>query len=230
MSTDQCVRLLAAYRVAAAKTTTRAIVLLCGKNFWSNGIHLNTIEASDDPAEESWKNIHAIDDVAREVITAATCITISAMRGNAGAGGVMFALSVDKVEARGGIVLNPHLKTTSLYGSEYWTYWLPKRVGKENVNRNTEECLPVSTSAAFGVGMLEEVFGSDHESFRAGIQQRAETIANNPTLFAKMIVAKVEGRRRVQQVSHCQEAVCASNADLHRDCGSGERGASPPCA
>jgi len=33
-----------------------------GDDNWSNGIHLNHIEANDDPAEESWRNINAMND------------------------------------------------------------------------------------------------------------------------------------------------------------------------
>ena len=52
-----------------------------------------------------------------------------AMRGNAGAGGVFMALAADKVFARHHVVLNPHYKSMgNLYGSEYWTYLLPKRL------------------------------------------------------------------------------------------------------
>jgi len=44
------------------------IVLLGGHDFWSNGIHLNTIEASTNPAMESWRNINAIDDLIFEIL------------------------------------------------------------------------------------------------------------------------------------------------------------------
>ncbi len=52
---------------------------------------------------------------------------ISAMQGGAGAGGVMMALGADKVFAHEGTVMNPHYRSMGLYGSEYWTYSLPKR-------------------------------------------------------------------------------------------------------
>ena len=67
MGTSQCEALRPAY-VAAAKRPTRVIVLLGGPDFWSNGIHLNLIEASEHPAEESWRNINAMDDLVREII------------------------------------------------------------------------------------------------------------------------------------------------------------------
>ena len=45
-----------------------------GPDFWSNGIHLNVIEAAGGPADESWRNINAIDDVALDDPDAATGI------------------------------------------------------------------------------------------------------------------------------------------------------------
>ena len=67
MSTEQCQRLLELYRLAL-KRPTKVIVLMGGTDFWSNGIHLNIIEAADRPADESWRNINAIDDVVYEII------------------------------------------------------------------------------------------------------------------------------------------------------------------
>ena len=121
MSTAQCERLTAAYRHACDRPT-RVIVLAGGTDFWSNGIHLNVIEASPQAAEESWRNINAIDDLALAILTTETHLTVSALQGNAGAGGVFLALAADRIVARSGIVLNPHYKGMgNLYGSEYWT-------------------------------------------------------------------------------------------------------------
>ena len=52
MSTEQCYRLRDAFLHARSRPT-KVIVLLGGSDFWSNGIHLNVIEASADPAEQS---------------------------------------------------------------------------------------------------------------------------------------------------------------------------------
>ena len=83
MSTVQCAALRAAY-VAARERPTRVIVLMGGPDFWSNGIHLNQIEASAHPAEESWRNINAMDDLVREVLLTDRQLTIAALQGNAG--------------------------------------------------------------------------------------------------------------------------------------------------
>ena len=129
MSTRQCRRLRDAFRRARA-ADTKVIVLLGGRHYFSNGIHLNTIEAAPDPAAESWANINAIDDLVLDLLETRSHLVVSALGGNAGAGGAMMALAADRVYARDGVVLNPHYKGMGgLYGSEYRTYTLPRRVG-----------------------------------------------------------------------------------------------------
>ena len=64
MSTSQCRRLATAMRHAAEQDTR--VLVLSGGEVFSNGIHLNVIEAAPHPAVEAWRNINAIDDVCRE--------------------------------------------------------------------------------------------------------------------------------------------------------------------
>ena len=53
----------------------------------------------------------------------------------------MLPLAADCVYAREGVILNPHYKTMGcLYGSEYWTYTLPRRVGEDGVEDGGEIC------------------------------------------------------------------------------------------
>jgi putative two-component system protein, hydrogenase maturation factor HypX/HoxX len=104
-------------------------VLLGNRDFWSNGVHLNTIEAAESPAAEAWANINAIDDLVYEMLNTHDKVVISAIEGNAGAGGVAMAAAADHVITRDSSVLNMHYKNMGLYGSEYWTHSLPKRVG-----------------------------------------------------------------------------------------------------
>lgn len=179
MSTEQCERLLQAYRSACARPT-RVIVLMGGNDFWSNGINLNTIEAAESPADESWRNINAMNDLARAIITTDSHLTVSALRGDAGAGGVFLALAADKVYARDGIILNPHYKGMgNLYGSEYWTYLLPKRVGAVAAPAIMENRLPVGAAAAAKIGLIDEYFGAGADAFVRGVCARAESIASD---------------------------------------------------
>jgi putative two-component system hydrogenase maturation factor HypX/HoxX len=147
MGTDQCLRLRDAV-MEVRNRPTRVLVLMGGRSTWSNGVHLNIIEAASCPAEESWHNINAIDDLIYAILTTTNKITVAAVHGNAGAGGVPFALACDKVCVRSGVVFNPHYKSMGLYGSEYWTYSLPKRVGYEKALEITEACLPMGMQEA----------------------------------------------------------------------------------
>ena len=179
MSTEQCQRLREAF-LLIRRRPTKVIVLMGGTDFWSNGIHLNMIEAADDPAYESWRNIQAMDDLVRELITTDSHLVISALQGNAAAGGVMLALAADFVYARKGIVLNPHYKGMgNLYGSEYWTYLLPKRVGATKALELTEALLPISTRTAQQIGLLDDAFEEDAASFREHISKLAEELASS---------------------------------------------------
>ena len=138
MHTKQCNRLKEAYLYIKSRPI-KVIVLLGGTEFWSNGIHLNVIEAASSPADESWRNINAIDDLVLEIINTTSRLTVSALWGSAGGGGAMqMSLAADRIWARAGCVVSPHYKTMGLYGSEYWTYLLPKRVGPDMAIELTE--------------------------------------------------------------------------------------------
>ncbi|MCW8883924.1 MAG: hydrogenase maturation protein, partial [Motiliproteus sp.] len=104
MDSGQCLRLRDAVR-DAKKRDIRVLVLMGGSEFWSNGIHLNQIEAAESPADESWRNINAMDDLCLEIINSPDQWVVAAMQGNAGAGGVFFALTADQVVARDTVVL-----------------------------------------------------------------------------------------------------------------------------
>jgi putative two-component system hydrogenase maturation factor HypX/HoxX len=195
MSSVQCERLRTAY-LAAVRRDTRVLVLLGGEDFWSNGIHLNAIEAADSPADESWRNINAMNDLTRAILTTTDKFTIAALRGNAGAGGVFLALAADQVVARQGVVLNPHYKSMgNLYGSEYWTYLLPRRVGAEQANRVTENRLPLGARQALEIGLIDASFGADQASFRREVETLAEALGGAPD-YADKLAAKQARRAR----------------------------------
>ena len=131
MNTEQCQRLSSALREISKDDACKVVVLMGGHNFFSNGIHLNCIENSQNPAVESLHNINAINDVVRDVFSMEDKLTISALQGNAGAGGVMMALASDLVFSRDGVVLNPHYTSMGLFGSEYHTFFLKDRLGDQ---------------------------------------------------------------------------------------------------
>ena len=187
MSTDQCRRLHEAFLLARSRRQTRVIVLMGGSDFFSNGIHLNVIEAADDPAAESWSNLRAIDDLVREIIETDSHVVVSALGGDAAAGGVPFALAADHVVAREDVVLNPYYRHMGgLYGSEYWTYLLPRRVGAALTDRLTgPPFTSLGTRQAVEIGLLDAAFGDTLAGFQSRVRGLAEGIARTPDLEGK---------------------------------------------
>lgn len=194
MSTGQCQRLLGAYKHACQRPT-RVIVLMGGHDFWSNGIHLNRIEAAHSPADESWRNINAMNDLVEAIITTDTHLTIAALRGNAGAGGAFLALAADRIYARTGVVFNPHYKNMgNLYGSEYWTYLLPRRVGNRG-GEIMENRLPLGARAAKRIGLIDDCFGADADEFVAQIESIAAALAEDAS-YEEQLGKKLQQRKK----------------------------------
>ncbi|MFZ2650118.1 MAG: hydrogenase maturation protein [Burkholderiaceae bacterium] len=196
MSTAQCERLNAALRFALAQPP-RVLVLYGGPDFWSNGIHLNVIEAAASPADESWRNMNAIDDLARTLIEATDRFIVAALQGNAGAGGVFLGLAADQVWARRSSVLNPHYKNMgNLYGSEYWTYSLPRRLKRSSRGTPADVMahrLPMSAAQAAELGLVDAVFGESAQQFASEVQVRAAVLAASAELPA-LLLAKCQQR------------------------------------
>jgi len=216
MSTAQCGRLAAALRFALAQAP-RVLVLLGGTDFWSNGIHLNVIEAAESPADESWRNINAIDDLAQTLIEATGHFVIAALQGNAGAGGAFLTLAADRVWARRSVLLNPHYKNMgNLYGSEYWTYLLPRRLKSVAAHDVMSHRLPVPASRAAELGLLDAVFGDSPTEFVAEVRARAEALAASaelPALLRAKRRQREDDEARKPLAAYCAEEL----ARMHRN-------------
>jgi putative two-component system hydrogenase maturation factor HypX/HoxX len=218
MSTSQCRRLTAGLRHATSQPTK--VLLVRGGDVFSNGIHLNVIEASRSPASEAWRNINAIDDACREMIGCTNQLVVTALAGNAGAGGVMLALGADRVVARDNVVLNPHYDTMGLYGSEYWTYVLPRRVGDAEALGMTRRCLPISAGEAELAGLVDDVVkGSTAEFDRVVLDQAVELARRSD--YRRLLDAKRDARdadeRRKPLDAYRAEELAEMSRDLFDD-------------
>ena len=195
MSTAQCERLRQAY-AEACRRPTRVIVLMGGRDFWSNGLHLHCIEAAASPADESWRNIEAMDDLARDILLTHRHLTVAALQGNAAAGGVYLALAADAVHARRGIVLNPHYRNMgNLYGSEYWTYLLPRRVGPEPAAALLQRRLPLDVDGALALGLIDGVAGPGRAGFLEHVRGLARSLADPVTFEARLATKRAQRAR-----------------------------------
>jgi len=184
MSTRQCERLQQALAWAKRRPTT-VLVLTGGHDFWSNGIHLNVIESASldggSAADASWQNINAMNDLALELLTTHRQITIAAVGGNTGAGGCFLARAADLLWLRDGVVLNPHYKNMgNLYGSEYWTYSLPRRVGLAGAKAIMHNRQPLTAAQALTIGFADACLPGDVSAFRQAVADDAIKMALAP--------------------------------------------------
>jgi|ASRR01.1.fsa_nt_gi putative two-component system hydrogenase maturation factor HypX/HoxX len=199
MSTSQCEDLLMAYKMAAQQDS-KVIVLHGGPDFWSNGMHLNVIEASNDAANESWRNINAIDDLAEAIIRTESHLTVAVMHGNAGAGGVFLARACDQVWLRDGVILNPHYKDMgNLYGSEFWTYLLPRYAGEENANRIAEQRLPMGADEAAMLGLADKVLSNNRAFFASEVDEQVMQLCE-ANVWSNLIDKKIKQRREDEAI------------------------------
>lgn len=199
MSTVRCERLLRALQWVRQRPL-RVLLLLGGEDFFSNGIDLNAIEAAaqrpgDSAADASWRNIQAIDDVALAILQMTDRVTVSVMRGNAGAGGVFLALAADLVWAHEAVVLNPHYKNMgNLYGSEYWTYVLPRRLGDDGARALMATRLPMRARDAWQMGLIDACIDGPRHALESRVLARALALAA-ATDYVERIAAKQRQRQ-----------------------------------
>jgi putative two-component system hydrogenase maturation factor HypX/HoxX len=195
MGTWQCRRLRDAFLWAAARPT-QVLVLMGGGDFWSNGLHLNLIEQAESPADESMRNIEAMDDLAESILRRTDRLVIAALQGNAGAGGCFLARAADLVWVRDGVVLNPHYKNMgNLYGSEFWTYLLPSRVGEAGAGTLMGRRLPMTGREAVACGFYDACLAGDPAAFRVDVARRARELASSDGLRARL---REKGERRAR--------------------------------
>ena len=219
MSTGQCRRLATALRHATTQSTKVLVIRSSGDAF-SNGIHLNVIGAAPSPAREAWRNINAIDDVCREIITCTSQLVVTAVGSNAGAGGVMLALGADRVIVRDGVVLNPHYRTMGLYGSEYWTYVLPRRVGDLEASRLTQQCLPIGPAQAERIGLVDSVLPGSPAEFDHSVFDHAARLAGHddyPQLLEQKRAARAAAELRKPLEAYRVEELAEMSRDIFDD-------------
>ncbi len=178
-SSDKCMKLKYAFEYI--KTQVKVVVLMGGDDFFSNGIHLNILEDSKKNGEDGWSNINAMNDLVKSVLFADDVITVASLEKNGGAGGVFLALACDKVIAKDSVVLNPHYKTLGLSGSEYHTYSLEKRVGKQKADEILNNCLPLSSQEAKELGVVDEVF--EYKNYSDNLESFCKNLLVNEDIY-----------------------------------------------
>ena len=202
MSTEQCKLLLNVYKEATARPV-KVLVLKGGKDFFSNGIHLNKIEAAASAPQESWLNIKAINEIVHDILLNTNQVTVSAMEGNAGAGGVYLAIASDVVVASETSVLNPHYKTMGLYGSEYSSFTAPKRMGEENAKFLRNQLLPISAFTAKEMHLIDDVIPKNTD-FDVAIWEKANKLVGMSDRYLERKISTFKRSKAAQQMVSCE--------------------------
>jgi putative two-component system protein, hydrogenase maturation factor HypX/HoxX len=87
-----------------------------------------------------------------------------------------------------------------LYGSEYWTYLLPRRVGPDVAQRLTSAPFtPVGTREAVALGLLDATYGATADDLVTAVCDLAEHVARDPRLDERL-VEKRRMRARDEQI------------------------------
>ena len=133
-------------------------------------------------------------------------ITISAVQGNAGAGGVMMALASDLVLSRDGVVINPHYTNMKLFGSEYHTFFLERRVGREKAHELTSGAESMLSSEAVSIGLFDGIMGTNVAEFQDELENVITRIASHPSL-GEMIAKKSRTHDMAwhEKVEYCRQ-------------------------
>ncbi|MFT7004594.1 MAG: putative two-component system hydrogenase maturation factor HypX/HoxX [Sulfurimonas sp.] len=202
MTSEKCIKLKYAFEYI--KENSKVVVLIGAEEFFSNGIHLNVLEDSKKQGEDGWSNINAMNDVVKSIIFSDEVITLASLHKNAGAGGVFLALACDYVLASDSTVLNPHYKTLGLSGSEYHTYSLAKRVGEVKAKELLENCLPLSSTKAKEINMIDEVYPK--ESYFYDLRQYAQSLLDDEDKYDDYIYDKQDYLKENEEyINECKE-------------------------
>lgn len=212
MGAHQCVRLKYAFD-HLKQSGIKVLVLMGGEEFFSNGIHLNIMEDSKKSDEDGWSNIHSMNEVVKSILLCEEVLTVSALRRNAGAGGVFLALASDFVIAREGVVLNPHYQTLGLHGSEYWTLTLPRRVGAEKAQELTGGCLPLSAVHAKKIGLVDTVLSEDDENYVEDLHRYCRSLYENEDRYDELLDGK---RQKINHTAFAEEIQRHREAELEQ--------------
>ena len=150
----------------------------------------------------------AIDDLVKDILETDSHLVISAIAGDAAAGGVPLALAAEYALAREDVVLNPYYQHMGgLYGSEYWTYLLPRHVGRATTARLTGAPFQSDRykERRSRVRLLDAAFGEDVEDFRSRTARFAERVARDRAApgAPQGQTAPAQSTRRARQAPRC---------------------------
>lgn len=200
MDLMHCQVLLKEYQTALEDPGSKVIILWGGKDFFSNGIDLNSIHKQYNPTILAYKNLKGINKLVKAILATDNKMTIAGIRGPAAAGGVMLALACDLRYARRATVFNPSYVNMGLSGSEYWSILLPSMIGFGKTQQLVYEGTPISSKQALDLGIIHHEGCMDHNDFEKETTLKAEFLANT-NIKARLATKAVLNKRLMQDVN-----------------------------
>jgi putative two-component system hydrogenase maturation factor HypX/HoxX len=95
-----------------------------------------------------------------------------------------------------------------LYGSEYWTYTLTKRVGAGLAHQLTDQCVPISVHQARDIGLIDDVIIQDNYGVN-NFRQFEEQIRRVAAKFAdeKLATGLTKLKRAIRSADEHRKAL-----------------------
>ena len=90
------------------------------------------------------------------------------------------------------VVLNPHYARMGLYGSDYWTYTLPRRVGSSTADALTTRLRPVCGDTAHTLGLVDSVLADTRADFTTAVRLHAAKLASDKAALSHVLAAKAD--------------------------------------
>ncbi|CAM4839870.1 unnamed protein product [Rotaria magnacalcarata] len=155
-----------------------------------------SVEAAEDKYDESWANINVIDDVVFKIMSIRNKMIISALQ----------------------VILNPHYHGMGLFGSEYWTYNLLRRVGYKKAYEITESCLPIAAKQAHEIGLIDGILSETASELLDKIQGISNALLSSDQ-FSDLIQEKTPESDSLfyEKLADCRSAELAKMSENFRD-------------
>ena len=102
-----------------------------------------------------------------------------------------------------------------LYGSEYWTYVLPRRVGRDEAERLTGSAEPIGAQQAAQLGVVDRVLSGTRDEFDRAVTAYAQQLATSSAI-TRLIETK-EILRQADEAVHPLEGYRVAELARMRD-------------
>jgi putative two-component system hydrogenase maturation factor HypX/HoxX len=118
---------------------------------------------------------------------------------------------------REGTVLNAHYQAMGVYGSDYWTYVLPRRVGGACARRLSEQGLPTLAREARQLGLADRLLPEEWGTCERELDRMLAELTE-PVSWRRAVNTKERQRQRDDRRKPLQRYRDEELLQMHRAC------------